>query len=199
MKQEQGTQVIELPELQIRALKVKIVGDSPLIVHKWSKENIKSIEVKQGHGPKQKRGKRNPKKEYMAALYTNGNGDYLFPSIAFKKAAVDACSHIEGVTKVVARGAFHINGEFVILKGGKPTMRTDMVRIQMTSDIRYRPQFKKWNTELDIRYNEAVISPAQILNLLNTAGFAIGVGDWRPGKSGNNFGLFHVATSKEIE
>ena len=36
----------------------------------------------------------------------------------------------------------------------------------------------------------------QILNLFNTAGFAVGVGEWRMEKDGQ-YGLFHVAKMKE--
>ena len=35
-----------------------------------------------------------------------------------------------------------------------------------------------------VRYNQGVLSESQILNLLNTAGFAVGVGEWRPEKDG---------------
>lgn len=118
-----------------------------------------------------------------------------FPTVAFKAAAVDSCSHIDGVTKVEARGAFHIDSEFVVIRG-IPEMREDMVRVGMgTADIRYRGEFKKWSTTFRLRYNANVLSDEQIINLFNTAGFAIGVGEWRPQKDGS-FGMFHVETTE---
>lgn len=76
-------------------------------------------------------------------------------------------------------------------------MREDMVRVGMgTADLRYRPEFSEWRTKILVRYNTNVLSEAQILNLLNVAGFAVGVGEWRPEKDGQ-YGMFHVATDKE--
>ena len=51
----------------------------------------------------------------------------------------------------------------------------------------------------DVRYvafNANVLSAEQIVNLFNTGGFGIGVGEWRPQKDGP-FGRFHVATTGE--
>ena len=94
--------------------------------------------------------------------------------MAFKSAAVDACSHVSEITKVEARGAFHIDGELLKIEG-TPTMREDMVRIGMgTADLRYRGEFKQWKTTFKIRYNKNVLSIEQIMLLFNTAGFAIG-------------------------
>ena len=41
-------------------------------------------------------------------------------------------------------------------------------------------------------YTFSTLSPEQMLNLFETAGFAVGVGEWRPERDGRN-GLFHVA------
>ena len=76
-------------------------------------------------------------------------------------------------------------------------MLAAMVKIAMgTADIRYRGEFKEWKASFILRYNANVIGPEQILNLFNTAGFAIGVGEWRPQRDGS-FGMFHVATKGE--
>jgi len=67
-----------------------------------------------------------------------------------------------------------------------------MVRVGLgTADIRIRAEFPAWSTTLDIRYNGNVLSREQIANLFNTAGFAVGVGEWRPQKDGS-YGMFHA-------
>ncbi len=76
-------------------------------------------------------------------------------------------------------------------------MREDMVRIGMgTADIRYRGQFWPWYVIITVRHNANVLSAGQIMNLFNTAGFGVGVGEWRSEKDGQH-GMFHVATSAE--
>lgn len=182
--------VIELPPMEIKRMNITLVGDSPLICHKWSDKAKQQMLDKQMKRAKQAKEAKDPKKDFEDSLYKMGRG-FGFPSVAFKAAAVNACSHIEGVTKVAARGAFHIDGELVPIKG-KPTPREDMVRIAMgTADIRYRGEFKDWEANFDVRYNGNMISPEQICNMFQTAGFAVGVGEWRPQKNGS-YGMFHV-------
>lgn len=182
---------IELPQIDIHVMKIRIIGDSPLISHAWSAKAIKMIEDKQAKVAKQGRDVRSPEEEVQASLYLNEKGKPGFPASGFKQAAVDACSHVQGITKVLARGAFHVCGHIIPLIGDY-RRRDDMVRVGMGSaDIRYRAEFPAWSVDLTIRYNKSVLSHQQIINLFNVAGFAIGVGDWRPQKDGSN-GMFHV-------
>ena len=54
-----------------------------------------------------------------------------------------------------------------------------------------RNAFEDWSVELIIQYNKQNLSAEQIINVLNWAGFHIGVGGFRKEKTGN-FGSFHV-------
>jgi len=187
---------IELPRLNLQTMQVTVIGDSSLICHKWSHKAKQEMLDKQMKKAKQGRAAKDPEQDYIDSLYPHPEGGYGFPAVAFKVAAVDACSHIANMTKVEARGAFHINCELVKIQG-RPNPREDMVKIAMgTADLRYRGEFKEWKASFQLRYNANVINPEQILNLFNTAGFAIGVGEWRPQKDGS-FGMFHVATKGE--
>lgn len=182
---------LNIPKINLQRAVIRLVGDSSLICHKWSEKAKKEMLGKQMGKAKTAKAHKDPEQDFRDSLYEHPEGGYGFPVVAFKAAAVDACSHIDGVTKVEARGAFHINGELAKIEG-IPTMREDMVRIGMgTADIRHRGEFKKWATELTIRYNANVLSLEQIVNLFSTAGFAIGVGEWRPQKDGS-YGMFHV-------
>lgn len=191
------TTPIELPRLDIRTLQLKLVGDSELICHHWSEKAIKQILDKQMGKASSGREHKDPERDYHESLYHLPDGGYGFPSIAFKNAAVSACTSLgKSVTKVAARQAFHVMGEMCRIEG-TPRMREDMVRVGMgTADIRYRGAFPQWSTVLTVRFNARVLSDEQIVNLFNTAGFAVGVGEWRSEKDGS-FGLFHVATEGE--
>lgn len=184
-------ELISLPALNLQHIKLRLVGDSPLICHAWSEKAKKQMLDAQMKKAKPARAAKDPERDYLDSLYHLPGGGHGFPSVAFKAAAVDACSHVAGVTKVEARGAFHIMGDMVRLIG-EPQPREDMVRIAMgTADIRYRGEFREWAAEIVLRYNASVLSAEQIVNLFNTAGFAIGVGEWRPQRDGS-FGMFHV-------
>lgn len=210
MKRAEPNEVqIELPRLNVDHMEVTLIGDSPLISHKWSTKAKQEMLDKQMKKAKQAKTAKEPFLDFAESLYwltpmpakpdakDIAKAQFGFPAVAFKAAAVDACSHISNITKVEARGSFHIIGDMVTIEGDKPVMREDMVRIGMgTADIRHRGEFKQWRTKFVVRYNKNVISPEQILNLFNTAGFAVGVGEWRPQKDGS-FGMFHVATQGE--
>lgn len=190
----EAASTVTIPRIDVKIATIPIIGDTRLVCHNWDQKAIQEMEDKHFGRPKQPKGKRNAKAEYQASLYKHPDGGFGFPASAFKKAAVDACSFIPGVTKVIARGAFHVVGDLVKIVG-KPNMRKDVVRIgQGIATTRYRGEFKKWKTELTVRYDANVITPEQIANLLNYAGFAIGVGEGRPQKSSDqSWGAFHVA------
>lgn len=205
---------IELPPLKLGLMEVTLIGDSPLIVHAWSAKAKREMLDKQMKKAKGAKEAKDPKADFESSLYRIANG-YGFPSVAFKNAAVTAATSVAGITKVAARQAFHILGEdaeidgafpgsksrvnLARIEGGDPSMREDMVKVGMgTADLRYRGEFPEWHAKVLVRYNANVLSEAQILNLLNTAGFAVGVGEWRPERDGMS-GMFHVATERDLE
>lgn len=206
---------IELPPIDIRMMDVTIVGDSPLIVHAWAEKSIREMLDKQMKKPKGAKPPKDPMADFEDSLYRMADGGYGFPSVAFKSAAVTAITSVGGMTKIAARQSFHILGEdvdtkgvfqgtsarqnLVRLHGSEPSMREDTVRVGMgTADIRYRGEFADWSANLLVRYNANVLSEAQILNILNVAGFAVGVGEWRPEKDGG-YGMFHVAHEADMQ
>lgn len=187
----------DLPPLQINLLRIVLIGDTPLIVHRWSDKAKKMMLDKQMKKASAGKEAKDPYQDFLDSLYTLPNKEYGFPIIGFKSAAVTACTSIGNVTKVAARQAFHIDGDFAVIRGDAPTPREDMVRVGMgTADIRYRAEFRNWWTEIHVKHNVNVMSAEMILNLFNTAGFAVGVGEWRPEKDGQ-FGRFRVANAEE--
>jgi len=194
-----NTTTVVLPPLQIETVNVTLIGDTPLIVHRWSEKAKKQMLDKQMKKATAGKEAKDPERDFRESLYVLEDGSYGFPIIGFKAAAVTACTSIGSMTKVAARQAFHVDGEFAVIEGDEPTMREDMVRVGMgTADIRYRGEFRNWFTTIAVKYNANVMSAEQILNLMQTAGFAVGVGEWRPEKDGQ-YGRFHVATAQEMK
>lgn len=188
---------IEVPQITVERMSIPIIGDSPLITHKWSEKAKKEMLDKQMKVAKTAKEAKDPQRDFEESIYYHPEGGFGFPSVAFKNAAVSACRFTDGTKMTVARGAFHVEGEFVKIEDSEPTMREDMVRIGMgTADIRYRAEFKNWKANVVVTFNNKVLSRSQIVNLFNLAGFGVGVGEWRPEKDGQ-FGRFHVATEGE--
>lgn len=185
-----------IPGIRRAHMKITLIGDSALISHRWSDKAKKEMLDKQMQRAKTAKAAKDPERDYRESLYEHPAGGYGFPCVAFKAAAVSACRFTDGIKMTEARGAFHVDGELAKIDG-EPSVREDMVRVGMgTADIRYRGEFLTWRTVLDVTYNADKITPEQIANLFNLAGFGVGVGEWRPEKDGS-YGRFHVAGKGE--
>lgn len=203
------TTAIELPRLAIETIEIPIIGDSPLIVHKFSEKAKKQMLDKQMKKASAGKEAKDPWRDFVESMYwLDGmpdkpteddvtKGRFGFPAVGFKAAAVTACTSIGSITKVAARQAFHVEGEFIEIKGQPPSMREDIARVGMgTADLRYRGEFNPWGATLTVKYNANLMSAEQVVNLFETAGFAVGVGEWRPERDGP-YGRFHVAKGGE--
>jgi hypothetical protein len=90
----------------------------------------------------------------------------------------------------------------VRIYGAPPVMREDMVRIKgirgSTANFAYRAQFWPWAIKLSGKIDPEQV-PAEVLHfLIEGAGRATGIGDWRNEKSGV-FGAFRLAEQDEAE
>jgi hypothetical protein len=202
---------IQLPPLALETVEIPLIGTSPLIVHAWSEKALRAMADKQQKKASKGREAKNPFEDFTGSLYwlsekpdevTEADIDtarFGFPAIAFKAAAVTACTSTGAITKVAARQAFHVEGEMVEIVGPPPAMREDVCRVGMgVADLRYRGQFEPWGARVRVQINTAVISAEQVVNLFNLAGFAVGVGEWRPERDGG-YGRFRVASAGELE
>lgn len=190
-----ATSTIELPPLNIQQVAFNLIGDSPLIVHAWSEKAKRAMIDKQMKKATKAREARDPEADYEACFYRTESGAYGFPAIGVKAAMISACRFAD-MKMTVSRGAFHIDCEMLEVIGD-PRPREDMVRVGMgTADIRYRPEFVEWRIPVTLKINASIISPEQVANLLNIAGFGVGIGEWRPERNGQ-YGRFHVAAEGE--
>lgn len=197
LKQE-VEQSIKIPPIQKKVASITIQGISPLLVCKFSEKSRREIDEKQQKKAKGKREARNPMEEFKSALYMIGKNKFGVPASGIKNCAVSACRYVDGLPMSVARGSFHVLEEsdgLVEVKGSKPVVDERIVRVGTFGNkkpmTRYRPRFDKWHITFKVVYNSSVISPEQLLNLYENAGFSVGLCEYRPEKSGN-LGMFEV-------
>lgn len=213
------TTTVEIKPVDIAIVNVRIEGDTPLIVHRWDEKVKQEILDKEMGKAKKARAIKRPIDDFCRSMYWMENepakdatddeimeavetGRFGFKVTGVKQAAISS-AYRSGMTKdkVSLQGAFFIDGEgeeqLVEIKGDKPHIREDMVRVGMGSaDIRYRGEFDHWYMDLTLRYNKnGQYSLEQILNILNLGGFCCGIGEWRPEKAGQN-GMYHVVATE---
>ena len=211
-----ATEVIEIRPIEIKKVTIRIVGDTPLIMHAWSeKAKRMMLEAQMGVAKGKKKEAKNPVDDFIRSMYwltpmpedgtmesfeeaiANG-ARFGFPVTAFKQAAISAAYRMGWAKdKMSMRGAFFIDSDengMIEIHSDTPEMREDMVKVGMgTADIRYRGEFKNWYADLTINYNaNGQYSLENIVNIINAGGYVCGVGEWRPERDGQN-GMFHVA------
>lgn len=195
---------IVIPQIISARINLTVEGITPLIAHKFSDKARKMMAEKQQGKAVAKKAPKDPEADFNAARHRIDKKTDGFPAVAFKAAALQATSFCEGVNKVEASGAFHIDCDLVPLEYEELVMREDPVRNATgVADLRYRPEYKGWKATLPISYNANVITPEQIVHLFNLAGFSVGIGEMRPlskeRRTSGVFGRFKVVSTKEAK
>lgn len=215
-----ASEVIEIRPIDIQVAKLQIVGDTPLIVHKWSEKAKKQmLDAQMGLAKGKKKEAKNPVEDFITSMYwltpmpeemtieafneaVASGARFGFPVVGLKKAAISAAYRMGwSKDKVSLQGAFFLQGsgqsddglDMLEIVSDPPVMREDMVKVGMgTADLRYRGEFQNWRTEVTLKYNaNGQYSMENIINMINAAGLTCGIGEWRVEKSGQN-GMFHV-------
>jgi hypothetical protein len=193
---KQAETVVQLKPMNVQSIAVEIEGISPLIQHQWSEKARRQMREK-GLGKKTKdRSVRDADDEAEAATYRTKSGKFGVPLLAIKSALISAAHKDIGIEKTLVRKGFFIrstDGDDVLeMNCSDPIVREDQVRVGMgAADLRYRPCFEEWAVPLVIDYDADLLRPDDIVNLLDRAGFGVGICEWRPEKGGE-FGRFRV-------
>jgi len=210
VKQEQ----VVIERAKITRLKVRIVGTSPLVIHKFSKKAREKMKAAMSTPANQKKSKatREPRdfeNDFQEARHVAGDGWDGIPAAGFRSAMVDAC-RLTGLPMTKAKIGVFIIADGFDADDGTPLVKIDgnaaeklesLVRNDGGSaDIRIRPMYREWAATLTIEFDEAVISAGSVINLLDRAGRQVGICEGRhfsKDSNGQGWGCFMVPEQKE--
>lgn len=177
--------LITMENIEKKSVKLRIVGDSPLIVHAWSeKARRQMLDTMTGASKGKKKPPKMPVAEFVDSMYWLSHkpelpddatdDDYAkafedaiskgatfgFPAIGIKLASNSAAYRLGWVkNQMQLRGCYFIKpdiGDCVIIKGDPPIMREDAVKVGMGgTDLRYRGQFNNWYMDIEMVYTPA--------------------------------------------
>lgn len=199
-----------------KSFSVWLVGHTPLITHAWAEKAKREMLAKQVKAVKSGREARNPEEDFVSSLYEMGKDVFGFPATGIKNCILSAAHKDKGIPRSSVMAALWINAEMVRTRpalagavcdmpllriyGSAPEMREDMVKIgkglNKTASLAYRGQFTVWAFRVTGRFNADVITAEQLAFLIDEAGMASGLGEWRNERKGM-FGAFHLATAEE--
>ena len=189
-------QKISLKKLEIGTIVLKIIGDSPYMPEPMDMavlEKYNKIRSKQDY----KKDDISEEEKVKAKFYYTEDGSPGIPARAIFNSMIRASSYLfdikQGGMRNVKEGVTLV-GDILPLKFKKQKVLTHWGR---TSGMKGSPRkimrnaFEDWSVEVKMQFNKANLSAEQLVNVLNWAGFHIGVGGFRKEKTGN-FGAFHV-------
>jgi len=179
---------VNIKKLDIGILKLKIVGDSPYLPEPMDMAVLEKYNTKDDISEEEK---------VKAKLYFTEDNEIGIPARAIYNSMIRGSSYLfdikQGGMRNIKEG-LTIKGDILKLNFKKQNILTHWGR---TSGMKGSPRkimrnaFYDWSVEIIVEYNKANLSAEQIINVLNWAGFHIGVGGFRKEKTGN-FGSFHV-------
>ena len=190
------SKIIPLKKLDIGTIQLLIVGDSPYmpepmdmaVLEKYNKIKSKQNYTKDDISEEEK---------VKAKFYYTEDEQFGIPARAIYNSMIRASSYLfdikQGGMRNIKEGVTLV-GDILPLKFKKQKVVTHWGR---TSGMKGSPRkimrnaFEDWSVEVTIQFNKANLSAEQIVNVLNWAGFHIGVGGFRKEKTGN-FGAFHI-------
>lgn len=224
-KKAEESIVVKIARLEKKVVHVKLIGDTPLIMHAWS-EKAKKMMLAAQQGKKAGKAKeyRNPVREFIDSMYwlshkpelpdnateeeceqafeaaIEAGAQFGFPCSAFKMAGNSTAYRANWVKNQMGlRAAYFIRpnvGDFVIIHSDPPVMREDMVKIGMgSSDLRYRGEFRNWWCEFDVEYCEAFGFDLESLLSIIDAGGVANGVGEWRSERDGIFGRYHIETS----
>lgn len=171
-----------------KTISITVVGKSPLLTHNPASTGAPKKEGKGSRIP-------TPEDEAEAGCYRLEDGTLAIPGIGPRNAIIAAAGDYKK-----ARGKGSMRGvlsHIVVLEELIPLKRLDgspikdyvidsrRAVVQRQGIIRSRPRFNEWSATFTVEYDEALISDPQIIvEIANDAGQRIGIGDYRPAKTG---------------
>lgn len=194
---------IKMKPIKQQKISFFIVGTSSLIQHAWSEKGLSQMRMTAQERKKVKKTARTPEEDAAAACYRTDSGQIGIPLTAFKASLISAAHKDFGLEKTLLRKAFFIPCEdsnyIVPMEAEDYVVREDIVKVGIRqTDLRYRPEFKKWRVRIEAQIDAELLTPDDIVNLVNRAGFSVGIGEWRPEKGGE-YGRFKFDESQPIE
>ena len=188
----------------MKSIKVEVTGITPVLIDAFTKEREVTLE---NHKKIKSAGIKNslsPEEQAEEGAYRlNGKKSNLYlPFSYFYGAMINASMGMKAngkALKSIIAGCVRVEPEKIDLKTNKYEIDSRTIVNRPAGNVRvlkHRPKIFPWKVNFNIIYNEDMLTPAAIKELLTQAGLRIGIGSYRPTKSGP-FGTFTISKWEE--
>lgn len=200
---------ISIPQILVEQITVEILSDSSFISDGWSAEARatligSAITPSTSNARGAKKG-RVPQDEFEGSKYKNSKGKDCVQAKAFHSAIQAAAANewkknkeMTLSSKYISAAVFAVGG-LIPIEFDECLIREDIKKKSSGggSIPKWRAEYTNWRCMLTCQYNAKMISTVQVVALINTAGFGVGIGGERPQLGGAN-GRWHVGDNMKV-
>ena len=199
---------VQIVELTRAKIIYHIVGETPLLMNSMSVKAQRELLLPRGRktaAEKQGSLKHDPLQEFRDSIYRARKGSETVLALLntqFKAALCTAALDVPGAKKAQIGRLTSIEGGEKLALYGIPEIMCSVVRsadINKTPDIRTRCIVPRWACKVEVTYTIPVLNATVISSLFATAGYTMGVGDWRPQKGSGTFGRWKIVDAHDKE
>lgn len=205
-KKTDAVSEISIMEVQRGTMEFCVLGTSPLIMNRMSQKGWFELLAPKGRKTAHEKSvslKHDPIQEFRAAPYIMH--DDKAPTLlgvmssGFKKSMGTAALRTPGVKKTEIGQLVYVPGEFINVYGIPKVFMaiTRSADINRTPDVRTRAILPEWACKVTVTFVKPALREQSIANLLASAGFMSGVGDWRQEKGSGSYGSFKLVSADD--
>ena len=183
----------------MKEIHVEIAGVTPLLLHRFTDEA--QLVATSGARSSIANDSESPADQAQSALYLDDEGVSGIPQSNLYRSIVDAGKYFKiGKSKVttlkssIIPAAVGMRPLFLPIRSdGGWKVDTRPVRIPVTGGriLRHRPCYDDWSLSFTLEYDERMIGPKLLREIVDAAGVRVGLGDFRPDCKGP-FGKYKV-------
>jgi hypothetical protein len=197
---------ISILEVQRGTMEFCVLGSTPLILNRMSQKAWFELLAPKGRKTEADKAanlKHDPLREFRDSPYiiADPKAPALLGLMAtgFKKAMGTAALRTPGVKKTEIGQLVYVPGEFVQVFGVPKVFMaiTRSADMNKTPDVRTRAIVPEWACRLSVSFVKPALREQSIANLLASAGFMSGVGDWRQEKGSGSYGSFRLVSADD--
>ncbi|WP_164145874.1 hypothetical protein [Stenotrophomonas maltophilia] len=210
-----STKSVQIPAPNIQVATFRIIGTAPFVQAKFSAKAKNAIRETQEAGSQAKSKKVRQPKDFDAlcdeAVHYSKEGWPGIPAGAFRAGMISAC-RLVGFKMTLAKLAVFVeadgydadDGTALVKLIAGPYRRVDLHVRNATGvvDLRTRPMWDQWASDVRIRYDADQFSLTDVSNLIARVGAQVGVGEGRPdskASAGMGWGTFRLANEQDMK
>lgn len=175
-----------------RYVEVGLTGTTPLLMHAFPMAPIEALE------------KKSPAEQAEFAAYRDSDGTLYIPGINIQRALIAGAAYCKGKGRASlqkpAAACVMVQPERVSLGVKEYAIDSRPVVVPATKGrvLRHRPRLDEWACSFTVEFDDGLISPAELRQVVDNTCVRVGFLDFRPEKKGP-FGRAMVTSWKVVD